>query len=244
MIEAHEISKEYGEQVLFRDATFNILPGERIGLVGRNGHGKSTLLRILCGEDEPDSGEIIVPKNYKMGYLRQRIDFTEKSVLEESCKGLPEAHHSEIWKCEKMLMGLGFTEEDFGKPPEVFSGGYQMRIELAKVLVSEPDMLLLDEPTNFLDIISIRWLEKELKAWRGELVIISHDRNFMDSIITNVIGIHRTKIRKMAGSTDKYYSHMAREEEVYEKRRINTEKKRKQVEGYISKFRVKARRAK
>ncbi len=141
-------------------------------------------------------------------------------------------------------MGLGFTEDDFKKSPGVFSGGYQMRINLAKVLVSEPNMLLLDEPTNFLDIISIRWLEGFLRNWKSEFIIVSHDRNFIDSVTTHIVGINRCKIRKIKGDTGKYYSLIDKDEEIHEKRRVNEEKKRKQIEEYVNTFRAKARRAK
>jgi ATP-binding cassette subfamily F protein 3 len=244
MIELFDLNKAYGEQVLFQGASFSVFRGEKIGLVGRNGHGKSTLLKMIVGEEEMDGGRRIVSKDYKIGYLRQMADFTEDTVLDETARGLPGKEKDDIWKVEKILTGLGFTEEDFSKPPEIFSGGYQMRMELAKVLVSRPDMLLLDEPTNFLDIISIRWLESFLEKWKGEFVIISHDRNFMDSVVTHVAGIHRAKIRKMEGITGQYYFTLEKEEEIHEKRRINEDKKRKQIEEYISSFRAKARRAK
>ena len=244
MIEIFDFTKAYGEQVLFEDASFNIFAGERIGLVGRNGHGKSTLLKMITGEEEVDGGRKTIPKNYEIGYLRQILKFTEKNVLDEACKGLPQDRKDEVWKVKKILTGLGFKEAELEKEPEIFSGGYQMRIELTKVLVSEPDMLLLDEPTNFLDIISIRWLETFLKKWKGEFIVISHDRNFMDSVVTHIVGIHRAKIRKIKGKTKKYYSTIKKEEEIYEKRRVNDDKKRKQIEGYISSFRAKARRAK
>ena len=244
MIEIQSLSKAFAEQILFEDVSFTILPGEKIGLVGRNGHGKSTLLKIMMGEEDADSGKITIPKNYKLGYLNQLIKFTEETVIGEAIKGLREDEKEEVWKCEKILTGLGFKKEDFQKDPKIFSGGYQMRIELAKVLVSNPEMLLLDEPTNFLDIISIRWLEKFLRLWRGEFVIISHDRNFVDSVTTHIIGIHRSKVRKVHGNTRKYYSDISMDEAIHEKRRVNEDKKRKQVEEYISSFRAKARRAK
>ena len=244
MIEIYGLTKRYGDQLLLEEAAFNIKQGEHIGLAGRNGHGKTTLLKIIIGEEVADEGRVAIPKNYRIGYLHQIIDFTEKTVLREACKGLPVDMKTEIWKTEKILMGLGFKKEDFEKEPCIFSGGYQMRIELAKVLVSEPDMLLLDEPTNFLDIISIRWLENFLKTWKGELIVISHDRKFMDSVSTHIIGIHRAKVRKVKGSTKKYYSAIEKEEEIHDKRRINSGKERKQIEEYISSFRAKARRAK
>ena len=243
MIKVVNLEKSFGKQVLFDDISFNINPGERIGLTGRNGHGKTTLIRMIIGEEHIDSGEIVIPKNYKIGYVSQHIAFKEKSVIEEGCIGLPEWDKDNKWKVEKILFGLGFASDDMLRDPLEFSGGYQVRLNLTKTLVSEPDMLLLDEPTNFLDIISIRWLESFLRQWKGELILITHDRSFMDSIITHTVGIHRQKIRKIEGRTDKLYEQILKEEEIYEKTRINDEKKRKEVELFVSRFRAKARLA-
>ncbi len=244
MISIKNISKQYATRVLFADVSFDVLAGERIGLVGRNGHGKTTLFRIITGEEEPDEGKIFMPNNYAIGYLGQHLEFTKPTVLEEGCRGLgPEDMGSE-WKVEKILSGLGFTEKDFTRNPAEFSGGFQMRIALAKVLVSEPNMLLLDEPTNFLDIVSIRWLEKFLRSWRGELIVISHDRDLVDSVTTHIVGIHRGKIRKIKGSTGKYYAQLEADEELHEKRRVEDEKKRKEMMEYINRFRSTASRAK
>jgi len=157
--------------------------------------------------------------------------------------GLPEDHRDDKWKAEKILSGLGYSAAEMLMDPRKFSGGFQVRLNLAKVLVSEPDMLLLDEPTNYLDIISIRWLESFLRQWKGELILVTHDRSFMDSVITHTIGIHRQKVRKIEGSTDKLYDQILKEEEIYENTRINDEKKRKEVEIFITRFRAKARLA-
>jgi ATP-binding cassette subfamily F protein 3 len=127
------------------------------------------------------------------------------------------------------------------RSPENFSGGYQVRLNLARLLVSQPDLLLLDEPTNFLDVVAIRWLQKFFLSWKGELLIITHDRSFMDAVTTHIMGIHRQKVRKMLGDTGKYYKQIAMEEEVHEKSRVNIEKKRRQTEQFIRKFRAKAR---
>ncbi len=243
MIKTVNLSKSYGKQAIFDDISFNVNPGERIGLTGRNGHGKTTLLKMITGEEHPDSGEIVIPKNYSIGYVTQHISFTESTVLAEGCCGLPEDHKDDKWKVEKILSGLGFTAADMQRSPMEFSGGYQVRLNLTKVLVSEPDMLLLDEPTNYLDIISIRWLESFLKQWKGELILITHDRSFMDSVTTHTIGIHRQKVRKIEGSTDKLYDQILKEEEIYEKTRVNDEKKRKEVELFVTRFRAKARLA-
>ena len=244
MIILQNVKKEYGEQLLFEGVAFNVDPGERIGLLGRNGHGKSTLLRMITGEEHEDEGRIIIPKQYTIGFLKQKIEFNGNVVLEEVCNMLPNNNETEHWKAKKILEGLGFTEESMLNDPATLSGGYQVRVELAKVLVSEPDMLLLDEPTNFLDIVSIRWLEQFLKKWKGELIVISHDRNFIDSVTTHIVGIHRKRVRKIPGGTAKYYNQVLREEEVHEKQRLNEQKKQKQIKEYISAFRAKARRAK
>jgi ATP-binding cassette subfamily F protein 3 len=127
--------------------------------------------------------------------------------------------------------------------PGAFSGGYQVRLNLAKVLASEPDLLLLDEPTNYLDITSIRWVERFLINWPHELMLITHDRGLMDKIVTHTIGIHRNKVRKIAGNTEKLYDQIAQEEEVYEKTRMNDERRRKEIEAFITRFRAKARLA-
>ena len=243
MIKIINLSKSFGARELFDDVSFNVNSGERIGLVGRNGHGKTTLLRMIIKEEFPDSGEIVIPRNYTTGHVAQHLKFTMNTVIEEGCLGLPEESREDKWKVEKILSGLGFTSDDMKRDPAEFSGGYQVRLNLAKTLVSEPDMLLLDEPTNYLDIISIRWLSSFLKQWKGEVILITHDRSFMDSVITHTVGIHRQKIRKIEGTTDKLYEQILKEEEIYEKTRINDEKKRKEVELFISRFRAKARLA-
>lgn len=243
MISVKNVSKRYGTRVLFEDVSFDVLAGEKVGLVGRNGHGKTTLFRIITGEESPDEGKIFMPNGYRIGYLGQHLTFTKPTVVEEGCVGLhPEDIGSE-WKVEKILSGLGFSEDDFKRNPAEFSGGFQMRIALAKVLVSEPNMLLLDEPTNFLDIVSIRWLEKFLRSWRNEVIVISHDRDLVDSVTTHIVGIHRGKVRKIKGATGKYYAQLEADEVLHEKKRIEDEKKRKQIMEYVNTFRAKASHA-
>jgi ATP-binding cassette subfamily F protein 3 len=240
MIKICEVNKSYGDQVLFKDLSFNVNRGEKIGLVGRNGHGKSTLFQMILGNETPDSGSIVAPKNYRIGYVQQHIHFTRPTVLEEGCLGLPKDEEYDTWKVEKILSGLGFSEEDMQRPPAEFSGGYQVRLQLAKLLASHPDMLLLDEPTNYLDIVAIRWLEGFLKSWQGEFILITHDRSFMDSVVTHTVAIHRTKARKVEGDTGKLYDQIAQEEEIYEKTRLNEQKKRRQEELFIARFKARA----
>ena len=241
MISVDNLWKGYGPQVLFEGISFKINPRERVGLVGRNGHGKTTLLRLITGEEESDKGAIVIPKNYRIGYVTQHIGFTEDTVLKEGMKGLPETQKDQHWKVEKVLSGLGFSAPDMERNPNEFSGGFQVRLNLAKVLVSDPDLLLLDEPTNYLDITSIRWIERFLNTWPRELILITHDRTFMDRIVTHTMGIHRRKMRKIEGNTEKFYNQIAQEEEIYEKTRVNDERKRKEIEEFITQFRAKAR---
>ncbi|MFW6081240.1 MAG: ABC-F family ATP-binding cassette domain-containing protein, partial [Desulfosalsimonas sp.] len=243
MINIEGLSKSYGGTELFDNVSFRVNAAERVGLVGRNGHGKTTLFRIILGEESADSGIVSCPKNYRIGHVSQSLEFSASTVLEEGMNGLPADSEGQHWQAEKILAGLGFSEQDMQRSPYEFSGGYQVRLNLARVLVSRPDMLLLDEPTNYLDITSIRWIRRFLVNWPGELFVITHDRSFMDQVVTHIAGIHRRKVRKIAGNTEKYYSWIAQEEEVYEKTRQNDEKRRKDIEQFINRFRAKARLA-
>jgi ATP-binding cassette, subfamily F, member 3 len=240
MIKLIGLKKSYSTQVLFDDLSLSLNRGEKIGLVGRNGHGKSTLFQMILGKVEPDAGSIFIPKNYRIGHLEQHLKFTEPTVLEECALGLPEGEEYETWKVEKVLFGLGFSEKDMERKPSEFSGGYQIRMNLAKLLVSSPDLLMLDEPNNYLDIVAIRWLEEFLHEWEGEVILVTHDRSFMDSIATHIVAIHRTKAIKVEGDTEKLYNQINQAEEIYEKTRLNEAKKRKQEEIFIAKFKAKA----
>ena len=168
MIRVLNISKAYGSNLLFDEVSFVLNPGERLGLVGRNGHGKTTLFRILLGSEAPDDGQMVVSKGYRIGHLSQQIKFSEPSVLAEACTGLPETEDGTdtSYRAKVALDGLGFSQEDLDRSPEELSGGFQVRLNLAKVLISEPNLLLLDEPTNYLDIVSMRWLQRFLGDWR------------------------------------------------------------------------------
>ncbi len=243
MLNIESISKGFADQVLLEDTGMQINPGERIGLVGRNGHGKTTLLNMIAGTDHPDEGCISIPSGYRVGVLSQHIRFEKATVLEEAMLGLPEHERDHFWKAEKILAGLGFTNEGMQKDPMQFSGGYQVRLNLAKVLVSEPDLLILDEPTNYLDITSIRWITQFLISWPREVLLVTHDRGFMDNVVTHIVGIHRRKMRKIQGDTSKYYLQVAQDEEIYEKTRVNEAKRKKEIEQFITRFRAKARLA-
>ncbi len=241
MIVVDNLSKSYAKQTLFENISFKVNRKERVGVVGRNGHGKTTLFRLVTGEEEADSGTITMPRNYRIGYVAQRLDLRGGTVRSEASRGLGAEASGEMWRVEKVLAGLGFDSKTLDRPPSELSGGFQVRLNLARVLLSDNQMLLLDEPNNYLDITSIRWLERFLVDWPGELMLITHDRSFMDKVVTHVLGIHRKKVRKVAGDTAKYYTQIAQEEEVYEKTRQNDERKQKEMDLFITRFRAKAR---
>ena len=190
MIKVANLEKTYGKQILFRDLSFNINKCEKIGLVGRNGHGKTTLFKLILGYIEPDDGSISTPRDYRIGHMEQHIRFSRETVLEEACMALPESEKDAEWKVEKTLFGLGFSNDDMHKHPSTFSGGYQIRLNLAKVLVANPDLLLLDEPNNYLAMVAIRWLTHCLKSWKLELILITHARHFMAGTLTHQMIIH------------------------------------------------------
>ena len=243
MISIENLSKRYGDHSLFDNVGFQLNRRERLGLVGRNGHGKTTLFRIISGEEQADEGIINIPKNYLIVHVHQLVAFTKETVLLEAATGLPRHEKDHLWKVEKILAGLGFSVADMQRHPREFSGGFQVRLNLVKALVAEPDLLLLDEPTNYLDITSIRWVKHFFLNWPRELMLITHDRSFMDSIVTHTMGIHRQKLRKINGGTEKYYRQLAQDEEVYEKTRLNDQRRRKDIEQFINRFRAKARLA-
>jgi ATP-binding cassette subfamily F protein 3 len=192
------------------------------------------------GEEQPDSGEVIIPKGYRVGALKQYLHFTEKTLIDETALALSEDDKYSIYKVEKILFGLGFSHEDLQKDPLSFSGGYQIRINLAKLLLTEPNLLLLDEPKNYLDIVSLRWLKEFLKAFEGEVILITHDRDFMDSVTTHTMGIIRRSMFFIKGDTHKFYEQLASNEEHHEKQKIAQEKKIKELEDFIARNKARA----
>lgn len=243
MIQVDDLCLAYSGDPVLEDVSFTINSGERCGLIGRNGSGKTTLMRLLVGQETPDKGAISFSRGYKLGYLDQHIRFTCPTVLEEACMGLPPDERDASYKAEKILFGLGFKEDDMDLPPSQMSGGYQLRLHLTKVLLSEPDCLLLDEPTNYLDILSIRFLTRFLQQWKGELILISHDREFMDSVTTHTLGVHRKKVQKYKGGTVHFFEQIVLKEEIHERTRINMEKKKAHLQSFVDRFGAKASKA-
>ncbi|MCO6148250.1 ABC-F family ATP-binding cassette domain-containing protein [Flavobacterium sp. NRK1] len=287
MLNIHNLSVSFGGTYLFEEVTFRLGAGDRVGLVGKNGAGKSTMLKILSGEQQYDSGVIATEKEVKIGFLKQDIDFIKgRTVLEEAYQAFEEikkaeakidkinhelvtrtdyeseaysqliedlsdvTHHYEILggynyvgDTEKILLGLGFKREDFDKPTDTFSGGWRMRIELAKLLLQYNDVLLLDEPTNHLDIESIIWLEQFLRTYPGVVVIVSHDKMFLDNVTNRTIEI---SLGKAYDFNKPYSQYLELRQELREKQlatQKNQEKKIEQTEKLIEKFRAKASKA-
>ena len=240
MIQLTNISKNFAKQELFNNLSFKLNAGTRVGLVGRNGSGKSTLFKLILGEESADSGDVIIPKNYKIGTLKQHLTFSESTLREEAALALEDEMKYDVYRVEKILFGLGFTQEDLDKDPLSFSGGYQIRINLAKLLVTEPNLLLLDEPTNYLDIVSLRWLKNFLRAFEGEVILITHNRDFMDSVCTHTMGLVIKKIEIIPGNTHKFYEQLSANDELYAKQKIAQDKKVKELEEFIAKNKARA----
>ena len=154
MLKVDNLGISFESKEVFSSINFILNDKEKLGLIGRNGCGKTTLLKIIAGELEAENGTITTSKNYRIGYLKQHLQFTANNIVDEVCLSLPEHKKDNFWEAEKILMNLDFSLEDFKKNPNEFSGGWQIKLNLAKVLVSEPDLLLLDEPTSNMDLIN------------------------------------------------------------------------------------------
>src|SRR6266702_4488899 len=215
MISFSNINKQYGKQLIFVDASFQLNPGEKVGLVGPNGAGKTTLFRMVVGEEAPDEGEVSVPKKLTIGYFRQDVEeMNGRSVLDEAIAGSGRAgdlHHElealhramedpeRAGDMDRILARFGEVQEEYEH-----LGGWKMRVALARVLLGRPDVLLMDEPTNHLDIESIIWLEQFLKSYPGALLMTSHDREFMNRIVSRIAEIDAGEIIAYSGDYDFY----------------------------------------
>ncbi len=283
MISVNNLVVAYGGFTLLNDVNFHISENDKIGLVGKNGAGKSTILKLICGLQSPTSGQVAVPNGVKIGYLPQIMEHHRgKSVIDEAMTAFADLfsledeleniaaelairqdYESKEYQdliirmnevndaltynrsdnprvmAEKTLIGLGFRYDELERPTETFSQGWNMRIELAKILLSKPDVLLLDEPTNHLDIESIEWLEGYLKDYRGSLVLISHDRKFLDNVTGRTVEIMLGRIHDYKVPYSKYLElrkeRIAQQQAAYENQQRMIEK----TEEFIERFRYK-----
>lgn len=283
MIDLSNVSLQFSGKYLFKDVNYKISSGDKISLVGSNGTGKSSLLKIIAGLLQPESGEVLKQKRIAIGYLPQdNVMHLGKTLLEEASSALTdikelqskeisisealanpnltedeqmdlahqlgEVHHmldgldsySAESKVEKILIGLGFTEEDFTRFTDEFSGGWQMRIALAKILISQNDILLLDEPTNHLDIDSLEWLIDFLKAYKGGLLIVSHDKNFINQVTNRTLEIFLGKFYTFKGDYDSYIKYKIERDELSVHQYEQQQKKIKETQKFIERFRYKA----
>lgn len=282
MIYLQNLNKRYGKKILFKDINLHLRPKEKLGLIGENGTGKTTLFRVITQMESPDSGNVVIRKGAKLAMLAQELTSEEETVLERVVMG--DKHFAEVsrkmhslennmrlheespeeWsrqygelqhefehlngyeresQAQTILSGLGFKEGQWEKPLAEFSGGWRMRVELARLLSRKPDVLLLDEPTNHLDLRSVIWLESFLKTYEGSILLISHDRNFLNSIIKGVVELDRGSLTRYAGNYDNYEALKAAKEEQLQAAATNQQKKIADIEKFVDRFRAKASKA-
>ena len=243
MISIEQLYVEFSAKPLFRDVNFVVNPRDRIALVGKNGAGKSTLLKIIAGLQEPTGGVVARQKDITIGYLPQVMLTVDERTVEEEAMLAFEGSDTEEWnrraELDKTLIGLGFSREDFTRPTSEFSGGWRMRIELAKILLRKPDLLLLDEPTNHLDIGSIQWLESFIQNSAKAVLLVSHDRAFINNITNRTIEITCGRINDYKVAYDQYV--VLRDERREQQMRAyeNQQKEIAEIKDFIEKFRYK-----
>ena len=244
MLTIDHISMEFSSRPVLDDITFLINRKERIALVGKNGAGKTTLLRLIAGEYQPTSGRIAKETDMTIGYLPQVMLFHDDRTLREEMMLV--AHEDEarfVAEMDRTVIGLGFERKDFDRPCSEFSGGWRMRIELAKILLSHPDLLLLDEPTNHLDIESIQWLEDFLKTSPSAVLMVSHDRAFIDNVCNRTIEITLGRIYDYNVNYSKFVELRKERHEQQVRAYQNQQKMIQDTEEFIERFRYKATKA-
>ena len=248
MLTIDHISMEFSSKPVLDDITFLINRKERIALVGKNGAGKSTLLRLIAGEYEPTSGRISKESNMTIGYLPQVMLHVDGKTLREEVlsiyAGSDESEQARfVAEMDRTIIGLGFERRDFDRPCSEFSGGWRMRIELAKILLQHPDLLLLDEPTNHLDIESIQWLEEFLKTSPSAVLLVSHDRAFLDNVCNRTIEITLGRIYDYDVNYSRFVELRKERHEQQVRAYQNQQKMIQDTEAFIERFRYKATKA-
>ena len=239
MLQVESVHKQYSTRVLLKDTSAHLRPGSRVGLVGPNGAGKTTLFRMILEEESPDKGTIRKRPRLRIGYLPQELEtITGKTVLDATHRDLYPEHEA-----ERILMGLGFTEIDFGRQIEKLSGGYRMRVALAHLLLTNPDVLLLDEPTNHLDKPTQRWFEQFLLNSEMTLLIISHDTAFLDRVVTHIWDLRHHKIEEYRGNYTSFIKIRAERDAQREAAAGRQAKEVARVQTFVDRFRYQANKA-
>src|SRR6201995_2227656 len=251
MLTVSRLSKSFGGRILFEDAALQVNRGERIALIGPNGAGKTTLFSILLGLDEADTGEVALQRGLKVGYLPQESapvsDGTVLEVATALLRGpatndqdqLPKeesfsSDHQQIEaKAKRILRGLGFRETDYARQAKTMSGGWIMRAHLGRLLVAEPDLLLLDEPTNHLDLESLVWLQSYLSTYSGAILLISHDRSFLNALAERIVEIDQRKLIPYRGNYEEYVAQKAARHEQVLAAYKNQQREIKRLQTFI-----------
>ncbi|MEK9499444.1 ABC-F family ATP-binding cassette domain-containing protein [Gaopeijia maritima] len=282
MISVSNLGKSFGDRTLFEGASFQLDPGQRYGLVGANGSGKTTLLGVLSGDEEASEGTVSIPKDLRLGVLRQdQFLYEEEEILGVALMGNPDLWHAMSEKekllkaaeenpeapfdadrfseleetvqlhdgytaearAARILEGLGIPADVHREPLSILSGGFKLRVLLAQVLASAPDVLLLDEPTNHLDILSIRWLETFLSEYAGPVVVISHDHRFLDNVATRILDVDYRTVTLYKGNYSRFMEAKREERERREKEIVSREKEIAHHQVFVDRFRAKASKA-
>ncbi|MCB1225656.1 MAG: ABC-F family ATP-binding cassette domain-containing protein, partial [Verrucomicrobiales bacterium] len=243
MLSVSNVSKTFAGRTLFSGASFHLTRGETLGLIGPNGAGKSTLFSLLMGEGTPDEGEVVLEKSAELGFLPQEsAPVGDETVLSLATSHVTDAHQR--WeiepKAKRILKGLAFRDSDFDRRADSLSGGWVMRAHLARLLVQEPDLLLLDEPTNHLDLESLLWFQSYLKSYPGGILLISHDREFLNALCTGILEIAHSKLHRYRGNYDAFVKEReAREVQLlaaYE----NQQREIARMQDWANRFKAKA----
>ena len=239
MLQLEGVSKQFASRILFRDASAHLRPGTRTGLVGPNGVGKTTLIRMILGEESPDKGIIRKRPRLRIGYLPQELEtLSGKTILDAAHRNQYPEHEA-----KRILSGLGFGEQDFGRPVETLSGGYRMRVALAHLLLSDPDVLMLDEPTNHLDKPTQAWFEQFLLQSPMTILVISHDTVFLDRIVTHIWDIRDHGIQEYRGNYSKFLELRAERDAHQESAAKRQGKEIARVQKFVDRFRYQANKA-
>ena len=252
MLTISKVTKAFGGRTLFEDASLQVNRGDRVGLVGPNGAGKSTLFSLILGEASPDEGTVAIEKTASLGYLPQEnAPAGDETVLQLACgaKSITKgAEHDELdWetepKAKRILAGLAFRESDFERPARTMSGGWVMRAHLAQLLVQEPDLLLLDEPTNHLDLESLGWFQEYLTSYPGAILMISHDREFLNHLVGSIVEIAHRRLVRYRGNWDSYVEQKAARETQQLAAYKNQQREIASLQLFADRFRAKASKA-
>jgi len=240
MITVKNVSKAFGDQILLENVSLQINERDRFALVGPNGAGKSTLFKLIMGREEPDEGTVSLRTGMTFGYLPQETaEFAGGRVLGEVL-GEDQSDASRAPQAKKILIGLGFKQTDFDRAVAELSGGWQMRVAIARLLLANPDLLMLDEPTNHLDLESLLWFQNYLQNYRGAIFLISHDREFINSIVDRIVEVREHKLNVYTGTFEDYLAQKKQEEENLLSAWKQQQNEIERLTDYINKFRAKA----